>query len=36
METIMLLLGEKSDWPSIKGCLSEVNTFIDRLKGFEV
>lgn len=36
MEAIMLLLGEKPDWNSIKGCLSETNAFIDRLKNFEV
>ena len=32
----MLLLGEKQDWNSIKSNISEVNTFIDRLKNFDV
>lgn len=36
MEAIMLLLGEKIDWNSIKSCLGETNTFIDRLKSFDV
>lgn len=36
MEAIMLLLGEKPDWNSIKSCLSETNVFIERLKTFEV
>jgi dynein heavy chain len=36
MEAIMLLLGEKQDWNTIKSCISETNTFIDRLKTFDV
>lgn len=36
MESIMLLLGEKQDWNSIRSCLNETNTFIDRLKNFQV
>lgn len=36
MEAIMLLLGEKIDWPSIKLTLGETNVFIDRLKNFDV
>jgi dynein heavy chain len=36
MEAIMILLGEKIDWNNIKSCLGETNTFIDRLKGFDV
>lgn len=36
MEAIMVLLGEKIDWKSIKDNISETNTFIDRLKNFNV
>ena len=36
MEAIMLLLGEKIDWASIKLVITETNTFLDRLKNFEV
>ena len=36
MEAIMILLGEKIDWKSIKDNISETNTFIDRLKNFNV
>jgi dynein heavy chain, axonemal len=36
MESIMILLGEKIDWKSIKDNISETNAFIDRLKTFNV
>ena len=36
MVAIMILLGEKSDWKSIKDNISETNAFIDRLKTFNV
>jgi dynein heavy chain len=36
MEAIMVLLGEKLDWKTIKDNISETNTFIDRLKNFNV
>lgn len=36
METIMVLLGEKTDWKSIKDNITETNTFIERLKTFNV
>jgi dynein heavy chain len=36
MEAIMILLGEKADWKVVKENLSDTNSFIDRLKGFNV
>jgi len=36
MEAIMILLGEKTDWKSIKDHISETNNFINRLKDFNV
>lgn len=36
MESIMILLGEKIDWKSIKDNISETNAFIERLKTFNV
>lgn len=32
----MVLLGEKIDWKSIRDNISDTNTFIDRLKNFNV
>lgn len=36
MESIMLLLGEKQDWNTIRSNLNETNAFIERLKNFDV
>ena len=36
MQSIMLLLGEKQDWASIRSQLNDTNGFIDRLKNFDV
>jgi len=35
-ECVMVLLHEKTDWNSIKGCLSNVNNFMDRLLNYKV
>jgi dynein heavy chain len=32
----MILLGESKDWASIKKVLSDVNTFLQRLKKYDV
>jgi dynein heavy chain len=34
MEAVMILLGEKIDWPSIKIVLGNVGEFMSRLKGY--
>lgn len=36
MEAIMVLLGEKIDWKSVKDNISDTNSFIDRLRNFNV
>ena len=33
-EAVMILLGEKTDWSSVKVVLGNVNEFIGRLKGY--
>jgi hypothetical protein len=32
----MVLMGEKTDWSSVKGVLSNVNNFMDALMNFDV
>ena len=36
MEAIMILLGQKTDWKTVKDNISETNKFIEELKNFKV
>ena len=36
MESIMILLGEKVDWRTVKDQISDTNSFIDKLKNYKV
>jgi len=36
MKAIMILLGQKTDWKEIKLYIGDVNSFLDKLKNFDV